>query len=304
MNENEIITEEETGVQNKKTPNHRLRLALLRAIAAVLVATILLAVTGFSVVTMIKGPKQTDSIMDEEVGSFVKRDIFAVLGFYADTAKGENVAARYAVVPMGGKLATVCFTNRYLESAKAVQDSTYGFVNGENATLDSYVAVQGTVAKLTEDESSLLYDWFGLNKAQLVEMRMIADTEDYADYLTDYVLLVDTVNYKNQTTVIVLSAIAAAFILYAVVELLLMGFGFYLPPEEKKKKHACDCCCGHEPEEEAEDNCGDGCRGNTQDDDEGDEADAQTQEKTEETDQAEEEATKTTETADKSEDGE
>ena len=252
-NEKELIQPEETTEQ-KKTPKHRQTMAALRALAAVLVAVILLAVTGFGGVDMLRGAKESDSILDEEQGAFVKRDVFAILGFYADKATGDEVSARYAVVPMGGKLATVKFTNRYLEAAKAVEESTYGFVNGENQTLDSYVIAQGTVSTLTEDESALLYDWFGLNKDQLVEMRMIAETDDYADYLSDSVLLVDTVNGRSQILVIALSAAAILLVLYAVIELFMIAVGAYKP---KKEQELCccgeghegeDCCCGGQEE--------------------------------------------------------
>lgn len=233
MNEN---THDIIADTDQKKIYRRLNFALIRAIAALLAAGILLAATGFAVIDLLRGPKEITAIQDEEQGTFVSRDVFAILGFYADDVKGDTVTGRYALVPMGGKLVSVYFTQRYLESADTVCDETYDYINGKISALDHYVKVQGTVGKLSENASGLMYDWFGLNKDQLVEMRMIDDTEDYADYLTDEVLIVDTVNGYGQNLIVSLSVISGLLLLYMAVELVLMAVGFYLPGRGKKSE--------------------------------------------------------------------
>ena len=220
----------ENGNKNKK-----LNFALGRCIGAFVLAVVLLALTGFSVIDLINGPKETVNFLTEEQGSFVSREVPAILGFYAEDARGDHVTARYAVVPVGGKLVTVRFTERYLESAKAVCDNTYAVFNGEADSYDKYVVVQGTLDTVTNAQSAIMYDWFGLNREQLVELRVINDTDDYADYLDDTVLLVDTVNGHHQNLVIGLSIAAGVLLLYMLLELVLMGAGFYLPIVEKAK---------------------------------------------------------------------
>lgn len=216
--------------------NKKLNFALGRCIGAFVLAVVLLAVTGFSVIDLIKGPKETVNFLTEEQGSFVSREVFAILGFYAEDARGDHVTARYAVVPVGGKLVTVRFTERYLESAGAVCDNTYAVFNGEAESYNKYVVVQGTLDKVTNSQSAIMYDWFGLNREQLVELHVINDTDDYADYLDDTMLVVDTVGGYNQNLVIGLSVAAGILLLYMAVELVLMGAGFYLPIGKKAEK--------------------------------------------------------------------
>lgn len=221
----------ENGNKNKK-----LNFALGRCIGAFVLAVVLLAVTGFSAIDLMKGPKETVNFLIEEQGSFVSREVFAILGFYAEDARGDHVTARYAVVPVGGKLVTVRFTERYLESAKAVCDNTYAVFNGEADSYNKYVVVQGTLDTVTNAQSAIMYDWFGLNREQLVELHVINDTDDFADYLDDTMLVVDTVKGYDQSLVIGLSAAAGALLLYMLVELVLMGGGFYLPIGKKTEK--------------------------------------------------------------------
>lgn len=222
-----------TEIETRPGGNKKLTFALIRCIAALVLAAILLAATGFSIVSLLRGPTESPAIQNEEQGAFVYRDVNIIIGFYADDAKGDKINGRYGLVPMNGKLATVRFTNRYLESAGKLCDNTYDYFNGVVQSLDEYVVVQGTVGTLTEDQAALMYDWFGLNKDQLVEIGFIADTDDYAQYLSDEVLLVDTVQGYDQSLVIILSSIAGALLLYMLVEMVLMACGFYRPDRKK-----------------------------------------------------------------------
>ncbi len=207
--------------------NKKLTLALVFAVAALLVAAALLLLTQFGIFTLIKGPAETEVIQSAEQGSFVKRDVYAILGLYAEEASGDKVHTEYALVPIGSKLVTVAFSSRYVDSAKAILASTYDAINGVSSGLDSYVVVQGTVGILPEDVQAHMYEWFDLNKAQLVEMGLIAETDDAATYLTDTALFVDNVGSYNQTLVIVLSSIAAVFALFALALFVLMAVGFF-----------------------------------------------------------------------------
>jgi len=218
---------------NTREANRRANLALLRCVCALVLALALLWITDFSVFTMLKGPVESADIQTEEEGAFVFRDINFILGFYADDySKGENSPENYAVVPMGGKMVSVLFTDRYMESAQAVCENTYGYINGSTEP-NKYVTVQGTVDMLTEAESKNMYDWFDLNKDQMVEIGLIRDTDDASEYLSDYVLVVDTVNGMGQNQVIALSVISALLLVYMLVEMVLMACGVYRWKEPK-----------------------------------------------------------------------
>lgn len=228
----------------EKVKNIRLRNALLRAGAALLAAVILLAVTGRSLIDLKKGATASSAIQDEELGAFVKCEIFAFLGFYdAGTADSDEASAatasastgEYALVPMSDKFVTVHFSERYLQSAAEIEAETYRFINGEISSFDKYIVVEGTTATLSEEMSTKMYEWFALNKDWMVEAGVISDTEDDADYLSDTVLEVDVVNSMSETLVFVLAGFAAACVLYIIVELVLMATGFYLNGSKKKK---------------------------------------------------------------------
>ena len=246
----------ETAVPDAKKKLHK---ALVRAGVALLAAIILLAVTKFSIIDLIKGAKEADTVQDEEIGTFVKRDVFAILGFLDaktdDTAKtdanatdtttdtsttgtltpAETASGEYALVPMGGKFVTVHFTKRYLESAYAIEAETYSYINGGVSSLDSYVKVEGTTEKISEDLSTKMYDWFALNKDWMVQAGVIANADDSATYLSDVIWEVDTVNSMSEVLVYTLTGLAAALVLYVIVELILMATGFYLNGPKKKK---------------------------------------------------------------------
>ncbi|NCC68037.1 MAG: hypothetical protein EOM14_07575 [Clostridia bacterium] len=224
---------------DQKDKNLLRRAAIIRLAAAIVLSALLLALCSFAPIKLISGAKQTKAIQDNEFGDFVCRDIYAVLGFYADDKNSDGeVTGRYAVVPMNGELVTVHFTSRYLEAAEAVCDATYDFINGNRETLDLYCTAEGTVAELGNDASGLMYDWFALNYDQLVEMKMIAETDDYADYVTDYVLLVDTVDGRSTAYVTTIGIISAALLAYAIVELTLVLSGFYAKLAAKRGNNA------------------------------------------------------------------
>ncbi|MEG0778878.1 MAG: DUF6709 family protein, partial [Oscillospiraceae bacterium] len=216
-------------ITEKKQPNKKFRNALLRVLAAFLVATALLAITGFAVIDLLQGAKEVDTVQDEAEGTFVKRDVYAILGFYGEDATSSGkVKGSYALVPMGENFVTVHFTQRYLDSAEAICNETTDYVNGKLQMLDKYVVVQGEAASLDEKTSGLMYEWFELNRAQLVATGVIADTNDAALYLSDMVLEVDTINGMSQTLVLILTGLAALLLLYVIFEFVLMAIGHYL----------------------------------------------------------------------------
>lgn len=218
----------------------RLRKALIRAGSAFLASLCLLAVTKFSFIDLIRGPKEADVVQDEDIGAFVKRDIFAVVGYYDEQKSGDKVTDKYALVPMGGKFVTVHFTKRYIESADAIYSETQNYIKGSLYTLDKYVVVDGTVEKLDDELSGKMYDWFSDNKQWLVDSQVIADTNDASEYLSDVVLSVDTVNSLNQTLVFIVTGLAALCLLYVIAELILMASGFYLDKPKKNKDEVCE----------------------------------------------------------------
>ncbi|PKM74376.1 MAG: hypothetical protein CVU91_00480 [Firmicutes bacterium HGW-Firmicutes-16] len=223
---------EPEGEAPAKQSNKRLVNALIRAGAALIAAALLLAMTKLSVFTLVKGPMETATAHHEEMGSFVKQDIAMILGDLSDQGLPKN----YMVAGIYDKLVLVHFTDRYLESAEAVEKDTLLIFEGQLTALDKYLTVEGTIETQSEDLSGKLYEWFDANKAWMQEKGVIYETNDAATYLSDAVLTVDTVNSMSETLVYVLTGLAALCLSYILVELVLMATGFYLLDPKKKKE--------------------------------------------------------------------
>ena len=229
-------TADNIAEEPKEKKPHDLKFALIRCAGALVVAAALLFATGFSAISLVRGPAESVSVQDEENGAFVKKEIIAILANYAP----EGEKGYYAVVPMNGALVTVNFTGRYQESVDEIMSETAKFVGGTISALDKYVVVQGTVSQLSEEQSTAMYEWFAANKDAMVANNVISDAYDAADYLSEKVLLVDTVNGMNQTLVMALSALALLLVLYVIAELVLMALGFYKSEKPAEETHSDD----------------------------------------------------------------
>lgn len=217
-----------------------LRKALIRCGIALAAAVVLLTVTHFSVFEIMKGPKETQSVQSEQTGAFIKRDIYAIVGYSEDEKSGESIVGEYAVVPIDGKFVVVHLPRRYLTDADNVLDETKAYVEGSSTGLDKYFVVDGTAGKLTDAQSKKLSDWFTTNKDWLVQTHVIDSTGDAETYLSDAILEVDRIDGMSQITVIILSCIAGLFLAYIVLELILMACGHYLDDRRKAALVAAD----------------------------------------------------------------
>lgn len=230
---NEALEENDAAAVSEETDKEAtkrdLRFALIRCAASLILAAVLLLVSGFSIVDLAGGPVEYQAFEEAEPGSFVKCEISAIIGLY-----GEN--EELALVPGGRQYVTVRFTGRYDESVRAVVEETEGFLAGNIYPLDKYVVVQGTVETLDEEQSALLKEWLELNREALISKGVASETIDMENYVSDKVLLVDTVNGKSQTLVFILTGAAALLVLYIIAEFIMMALGLYKNKKEKPEE--------------------------------------------------------------------
>ena len=219
----------------QKKVSEELRRALIRCGAALLVALALLMVTRFSIFAIIKGPSETPSLESEKEGAFVKRDIYAIVGYSQDEKSGDAIVGEYAIVPMSGKFVTVHLPKRYLNAVDTVLQETTAYIEGNISMLDSFFVVDGTVSKLSDDQKKALSDWYAENKDYLVQTHVINDTDDETTYLSDALLEVDQINGMSQIFVIILSGLAGLCMAYILVELILMSCGYYLDSRVRER---------------------------------------------------------------------
>lgn len=210
----------------------RLRHAYMRVIAAVLAAVILLAIPGFATFKLLRGGQTFDVIEDVQAGDYVERDISIILDYFASGYnKGGSITEKYAVVPINGQMVAFRFPARWFASADTIQSNTRALLQGMSSSLDQYIRVSGTVKAMSEDVATQLYSWFGQNKDWMTQGGMIQEVEDYADYLPDVVVSVDTVGYLPSGWVAVFSIAAALCLIYAIVVLIRIACKKYAAPD-------------------------------------------------------------------------
>lgn len=230
----------------------RERSAWIRCCAAVLLAVILLAVSGFGIFKMLGTPKDFTAIENPEpaeldpmgsfaesdtitvpaskAGDYVQSEVFLDLARFAEGTRGGTVTERYVVVPVNGKMVAFCFPQRWFDSEDAIYQSTQNLLTGTSFD-GSYIRVTGTVTEMPESVSTQLYDWFGENKTWLEQGGLIPQTDDSADVLHDLMVKVDYVGHFSQTVVVVLTVLAGLCLLYALYELIRILAKGYAPKQ-------------------------------------------------------------------------
>lgn len=209
----------------------RLHHALIRLIAAVLAAVLLLAVSGFGAFKLLRGAETFDTIETVQSGDYVERDIYLILDYFASGYRNNNITEKYAVVPINGQMVAFCFPTRWFESADAIQSNSASFFSGTSATIDQYIRVTGTVQDIPEEVSDQLYSWFSENKDWMAQAGMISEVEDYADFLPEVVIQVDAVGSMPSGWVVTFSVVAALCLIYAVIVLVRIALKKYRTPD-------------------------------------------------------------------------
>lgn len=188
-------------------------------LAALLVALILLALTRFAFVTLLKGPTDVNLASELTEGAYVSADISIDLGIYAEkysTSSGE-ASDRYILVPMGEMLVSVLLPERYFDSEAEIRSDTYDWINGKADSINRYILTIGTVRTLEEKEQTILYDWFSLNNEWMSEAGLVGEVGDFTNHLSEYVICVDEIGGMSAAWVYALSSVAWLLIVLALV---------------------------------------------------------------------------------------
>lgn len=221
-------------MEQQEKYNKTLRFTWIRSGAALALAVIFLAVSGFGFIDVLKGPAETAVVDGVEDGAYVSTGISAILGFYCEGYRGDTTTSWYAIVPEADSYVTVVFPKRYFDSAETILEETYDLINGKSAELSHYIYVEGTVGRLSEDAKTKLYDWYDLNRSWMQEAGIAGEVEDFSQVLSDTAIYVDTIGGSSAARVYILSTLAGLLLIYAVVVIARIGLGKYnqTPAEE------------------------------------------------------------------------
>ena len=208
-------------------------IAVYRAAAALFAAVILLSVSGFGFVDMLRGPVEMAWDTDVARGDYVQTDVAFLMDIVGveKNASGREIAW-YAVSPVGDTFVLFRFGAGDMENVRRMEEATDAFLQGESLTMDVFMTVTGTASPMSEEEGTLLLEWFEQNAEWMIAGGVIAETEDYSSYLTELMIRADHVGGLGTAVVVTLSVLAALLVAYAIVEAVLVAAGAY------KKKEA------------------------------------------------------------------
>lgn len=218
---------------NKKT------FAWVRAAAALVLALIFLAVTGFAFTDMLAGPGSiTDGAVIED-SAYLKADVMFVMDIVGveKNAAGKEVAY-YAVSPVGSSFMMIRYPLADSLAVQGLEEETRKFLEGESLDMAFRVIVTGMVEPANDTVSGMLAEWFGENVDWMVTAGVIPQLEDYSAYISPYVLRAGTVGTMNYTAALVMTVLAALLVVYAIVEAVLVFGGVYNKKPQKKQKKA------------------------------------------------------------------
>lgn len=220
-----------------KKRNIRRTWALIRAAAAVVVAVVLLAATGFAVTDLAAGPRfvfQSASLRD---GDYVQLDVQYVMSVFAvERSDAGEAEAYYAAVPVGSQFVTVRFSQKQFDSVTAMDAATEDFLTGRQDTMSFHLITVGRVRPLGEDIAPYFRQWFDENEAWMTASGVIAQIDDPSRYLSGLVVEADRVGTMDYSWALGLSITAGVLLVYAVAELVMVLAEVYDQPVKAKRK--------------------------------------------------------------------
>lgn len=202
--------------------------AILRAVAATVLAAGLLFATGFAPGLLLREPETVADGSELKNGAYVGAELTYIMDF-CGVERGPLGRARayYAVAPLGNKFVVVRFPAADLDNADALRKATQAFLRGESPTMDFSLSVSGMVTNMDGDLAQLFADWFNENGAWMSRAGVISEVSNYGEYLSGMVIDTGRVGNVSRPAAVGMSVGAAALIVYAAAELCLVGTGKY-----------------------------------------------------------------------------
>jgi len=212
----------------KTLKRQSLKKVLPRCVAALVLAAVLLAVTGFGVFTLLAGARDLDQIpVDQLEGSLVRFDVSRVISAFA-SAGGSTPSEQYYILDLGdGRYLSVTAGRGALALLDRAADQSEAYYMNGSGILNPLGVYSGQVTAMDEELYDYLTSW--LDQVGVLEL---------AGGSAEASALPLTVNFQKLggmsfTLIRVLSLIALALILYAAAELILVLSGVYCAAVKK-----------------------------------------------------------------------
>ena len=216
---------------NKKT------FAWIRAAAALALAVVFLAVTGFAFADMLAGPASvTDGAVIED-GAYLKADVTFIMDIVGveKNAAGKEVAY-YAVSPVGSSFMMIRYPLADSLGIQGLEEDTRKFLEGESLDMAFRMIVTGMAVPAGDTVTGMLAEWFADNVDWMVAAGVIPQLDDYSAYISPYMIKAGTVGTMSYGAALALTILAVLLVIYAIVEAVLVLCGVYNRKPQKKQK--------------------------------------------------------------------
>lgn len=201
------------------------KMALIRMGIALVLAMVLLAVTGFGFIPLLAGPVEVADGQELEGQRYVSADLEHVMTLCGEEVKGETVVAYYAIAPIGNRFVTLRFDAALKGDIEQMVEATTAYLGGESRVMTVHMPIKGMVKEAGDDVYALLSQWFEANKDWMAAAGVVGPEPVEEEYLAAELIRVDELGSLKGSTTVALSAVAALLVLYALVELCFVAFG-------------------------------------------------------------------------------
>lgn len=211
--------------------------ALCRMGVALVIAVVLLAVTGFGFVPMLTDPVEVTDGTQLADSSYVSCDLSYVMTVCGEEVKENgDVVAYYAIAPIGNRFVVLRFPAELHSDVLSMTDATLAYLGGESSVMKIHMPVEGMVSQGSVAVYSLLSQWFESNKEWMSNAGVVGASPLAEDYLVSEVIEVDRLGALSGEYTVALSVLALLLVVYAVVELCFMGKKKDAPAKKEKKE--------------------------------------------------------------------
>ena len=212
--------------------------------ALLLLAALLILISGFAPLRMLAGPTELrDVTLDSPAGTYVRADAVKVFDAFAELGNGKRVKAVDCIIACGdGRVMALCLPASMIDKAEEQMQATYSWLVSDGVEPRYGFEVRGELVPLKGEELEAYFTWLDRN-ADRLKLAGSAQGKDYADYALPFVLRVNMLGgvetwIMRVVTVIVvlLFAAALALILMACLGLFQLSCRLYVRRHKKALK--------------------------------------------------------------------
>lgn len=224
----------------RKNDAARVRRAWVRFAALLLCAVLLLAVTGFGFVRILRGPVAVASLVRVAPGDYVSQDLGKILDNITVGYRNEAPKEVYAVAPVDRGIYVFCFPERWFFNEELVRAQTDAWLADPTTETDRYLPVTGTAKAMPQELKPYVRAWFEKNEDALAQIGLIPQGAAMESCVSECVIYVDRVGALPFGTVVILTILAFVLIIWALIVLLRIlarGYPTKTAKPNKEKQH-------------------------------------------------------------------